>query len=219
LRNLGDGIHGHGAGGLSASDIHNNDVEVATDDGIEADYADTNVRVYHSRIANVYSGISAQPSRGGPLYIFRNVIYNAVYSPFKLHNDTAGILLFHNTSVVAGIPWSIEPSGETVSYVVTRNNLFLGGGGPASARRSGRLYRNGAIVLSPRGHFASGLEVPDRAATRFQTEAIDPRLKADSRAVDAGMPVANFNDGFAGAAPDLGCGEIGQPLPRYGPRP
>jgi hypothetical protein len=263
LRNLGDGIHGHGAGGLSASDIHNNDVEVATDDGIEADYADTNVRVYHNRIANVYSGISAQPSRGGPLYIFRNVIYNAVYSPFKLHNDTAGILLFHNTSVVAGIPWSIEPSGETVSYVVTRNNLFLGGGGPAlhttgtmircdfdsdgygwpgsrgvgsllggfaqwngvvypsaaSARRSGRLYRNGAIVLAHRGHFASGLEVPDRAATRVQTEAIDLRLKADSRAVDAGMLVANFNDGFAGAAPDLGCCEIGQPLPRYGPRP
>jgi hypothetical protein len=263
LRNLGDGIHGHGAGGLSASDIHNNDVEVATDDGIEADYADTNVRVYHNRIANVYSGISAQPSRGGPLYIFRNVIYNAVYSPFKLHNDTAGILLFHNTSVVAGIPWSIEPSGETVSSVVTRNNLFLGGGGPAlystgtmvrcdfdsdgygwpgsrgvgsllggfaqwngvvypsaaSARRSGRLYRNGAIVLAHRGHFASGLEVPDRAATRVQTEAIDLRLKADSRAVDAGMLVANFNDGFAGAAPDLGCCEIGQPLPRYGPRP
>ena len=262
LRNLGDGIHGHGAGGLSASDIHNNDVEVATDDGIEADYADTNVRVYHNRIANVYSGISAQPSRGGPLYIFRNVIYNAVYSPFKLHNDTAGILLFHNTSVVAGIPWSIEPSGETVSYVVTRNNLFLGGGGPAlystgtmvrcdfdsdgygwpgsrgvgallggfaqwngvvypsaaSARRSGRLYRNGAIVLSQRGHFASGLEVPGRADTRFQTEAIDLRLKADSRAVDAGVPVANFNDGFA-AAPDLGCCEMGQPLPRYGPRP
>jgi len=263
LRNLGDGIHGNEEGGLSASDIHNNDIEVATDDGIEADYADTNVRVYRNRIANVYSGISAQPSNGGPLYIFRNVIYNAAYSPFKLHNDTSGILIFHNTSVVAGIPWSIQPADETVSYVVTRNNLFLGGGTPAlhttgtmvrcdfdsdgygwpgnrgigavlggfaqwnevvypsaeAARRSGQLYRNGAIVLNPRGHFASGLEMPGRVATRFQTTAIDVRLKADSRAVDAGVPVANFNDGFAGAAPDLGCCELAQPLPRYGPRP
>jgi hypothetical protein len=74
-------------------------------------------------------------------------------------------------------------------------------------------------VLAPRGHFASGIEVPGRVATRFQTAAIDVRLKADSRAVDAGVPVANFNDGFAGAAPDLGCCEVGQPLPRYGPRP
>jgi hypothetical protein len=263
LRNLGDGIHGTGEGGLAASDIHNNDIEVATDDGIEADYSDTNVRVYRNRIANVYSGISAQPSNGGPLYFFRNVIYNAAYSPFKLHNDTSGILIFHNTSVVAGIPWSIQPDDETVSYVVTRNNLFLGGGTPAlhttgtmvrcdfdtdgygwpgsrgvgallggfaqwnevvypsaeAARRSGQIYRNGAIVLAPRGHFASGIEVPGRVATRFQTAAIDVRLKADSRAVDAGVPVANFNDGFAGAAPDLGCCEVGQPLPRYGPRP
>ena len=263
LRNLGDGIHGNQAGGLSASDIHNNDIEVATDDGIEGDYADTNVRIYRNRIANVYSGISAQPSNGGPLYIFRNVIYNAAYTPFKLHNDTSGLLIFHNTSAVAGVPWSIRPSDETVSYIVTRNNLFLGGGSPAlystgtmvrcdfdndgygwpgshgvgallggfaqwnervyssadSARRSGQLYRNGAVVLSPRGHFASGLEVPGSVNTRFQTEAIDARLKADSGAVDTGVPVANFNDAFAGAAPDLGCCELGQPLPRYGPRP
>jgi hypothetical protein len=262
LRNLGDGVHGK-EGGLSASDIHNNDIEVATDDGIEADYADTNVRVYRNRIANVYSGISAQPSNGGPLYISRNGIYKAASSPFKLHNDTSGLLILHNTSVVAGVPWSIQPSNETVSYVGTRNNLFLGGGSPAlhstgtmvrcdfdndgygwpgsrgagallggfaewnravypsadAARRSDQLYRSGAIVLSPRGNFASGLEVPGGVNTRFQTEMIDVQLKPDSRAVDAGAPVASFNDGFAGAAPDLGCCELGQPLPRYGPRP
>lgn len=264
LQDLGDGIHGHGAGGLSASDIHNNDIEVATDDGIEADYADTNVRVYRNRVANVYSGISAQPSNGGPLYIFRNVIYNALYSPFKLHNDTSGVLIFHNTSVVATLPWRIETGGETVSYVVTRNNLLLGGGAPAlyskgkmircdfdgdgygwpgaggvgallggfalwndavypsadAARRSGALYaRRGAIVLNPKGNFASGIERPGSEGTRFPTAGIDFRLSPGSLAVDAGIALPNFNDGFAGPAPDLGCCELGGALPHYGPRP
>jgi len=125
-----------GAAG-SASDIHNNDVDASTDDGIEGDYADTNVGIFRNRITNAFSGISAQPSHGGPLYVFRNVINNMLYSPFKLHNDTSGVLIFHNTS----------------------------------------------------------------------------------RAVDAGIVLPNVNDGFSGKAPDLGCCELGQPLPHYGPRP
>jgi hypothetical protein len=263
MESLGDGVHGNQAGRLSASDIYNNDIEASTDDGIEADYSDTNVRVYRNRIANVYSGISAQPSIGGPLYVFRNIVYNAIYSPFKLHNDTSGVVILHNTSLVAGIPWRIDPAGELVGDVVTRNNLFLGGGGPAlystgkmvrcdfdsdgygwpasglgallggfavwngdmystadAAQRSGLLYRQrGAIVLGSKDNFASGLEVPFSFGRRFPTRTVDPRLSPGSRAVDAGVAVANFNDGFAGRAPDLGCCELGDALPHYGPRP
>jgi len=35
----------------------------------------------------------------------------------------------------------------------------------------------------------------------------------------AGVVLPNFNEGFSGKAPDLGCCELGQPLPHYGPRP
>jgi hypothetical protein len=38
-------------------------------------------------------------------------------------------------------------------------------------------------------------------------------------AVDAGVIPPNLNDGFIGAAPDLGAYELGQPVPIYGPRP
>jgi len=38
-------------------------------------------------------------------------------------------------------------------------------------------------------------------------------------AVDAGVVLANVNDGFSGTAPDLGAYEVGDPLPHYGPRP
>jgi hypothetical protein len=265
MSNLGDGIHGTQNGRLSASDIYNNDIEASTDDGIEGDNADTNVRIFRNRITNAFAGISAQPSNGGPLYIFRNAIYNMVHTPVKLHNDTAGVLIFHNTSVLDGIPWHIRPGDETVNDVVTRNNLFIGTTSPAlrstgemircnfdndgyggagrggplsavlsvfaewngrtyvtaeSARRSGMLYaRHGAVLMSARGNFASGLGPPWSSRTRYRSEKVDLRLDPDSRAVDAGVPLVNFNDGFNGKAPDLGCCELGQPLPHYGPRP
>jgi hypothetical protein len=43
-------------------------------------------------------------------------------------------------------------------------------------------------------------------------------LKAGSNAIDAGMPLPNINDGFVGAAPDLGLFEFGAPLLQFGPR-
>jgi hypothetical protein len=131
IQNVGDGISNSDVGRLSASDIHNNDIETATDDGIETDYSDTNVRVYRNRVTNAFSGISFQPTRGGPVYVFRNALYNLQYTPFKLHNDMAGALIFHNTSVMSGIPFNISISGETVRDVVTRNNLIVGTGSPA----------------------------------------------------------------------------------------
>ncbi len=265
MSGLADGIHGSSHGRLSASDIHNNDIEASTDDGIEGDEADTNVRIFRNRITNAFSGISAQPANGGPLYVFRNAIYNVLYSPFKLHNDTSGVVIFHNTSVADGIPWHIEPGGETVKDVTTRNNLFIGSNGPAlrstgemircdfdrdgygvpggtgplagifnvfaewngrtystpdAAQRSGALYRrHGAVLVNARGNFASGVGIPGNRSTRFPGDKIDLRLDPASRAVDAGIVLPNFSDGFSGKAPDLGCCELGQPLPHYGPRP
>jgi hypothetical protein len=46
----------------------------------------------------------------------------------------------------------------------------------------------------------------------------DLRLRPGSVAVDAGVRLPNVNDGFSGKAPDLGCYELGAPLPHYGPR-
>ncbi|MCA9610362.1 MAG: DUF4215 domain-containing protein [Myxococcales bacterium] len=49
-------------------------------------------------------------------------------------------------------------------------------------------------------------------------EAPDLRLADGSAAVDTGVPIPNVDDGFAGAAPDLGAYEAGSALPTYGPR-
>lgn len=256
IRNVGDGVHNGDDGRLSASDIHNNDFDVCTDDGIEADYSDTNVRVFRNRITNAFSGISTQPAHGGPVYIFRNLILNMQYTPFKLHNDTAGALIFHNTSVKSGIPFNISIDGETVRDVITRNNLFVGTGSPAlnstgrmsrtdfdgdgyewaprgafarwngkdypsttTARGSGALYsERGAFTMGPHRTFAA-LGAPQTHERQIEPAANDPRLAPSSRAIDRGMRLPNFNDRFAGNAPDLGCCELGEELPWFGPRP
>lgn len=258
FRNVGDAVHNGERGRMSASDVYGNEIVTCTDDGIETDYSDTNVRVYRNRITNCFAAISGQPVHGGPVYVFRNVLYNTQYTPFKLHNHTSGLLLFHNTSVRAGIPFNIQPGRETVSNVVTRNNIFVGTRSPAlrstghmidtdfdsdgyawgigagdfavwnnkryrsfgDAKRSKKLYRTkGAISLYTHRTFEKGFLPPKAFQTEYLASKNLPLLKAKSQAVDRGEVIPNFNDGFAGKAPDLGCCEQGQKMPLYGPRP
>jgi MYXO-CTERM domain-containing protein len=47
---------------------------------------------------------------------------------------------------------------------------------------------------------------------------VDLRLAPGSAAIDQGVVLVGLNDGFAGAAPDLGAYELGATPPVYGPR-
>jgi hypothetical protein len=64
------------------------------------------------------------------------------------------------------------------------------------------------------------MTLPDPATRHRVYHAMDLsfRLKPASKAVDAGDRIPTVNDGFAGAAPDLGALELGQAEPHYGPR-
>ena len=64
--------------------------------------------------------------------------------------------------------------------------------------------------------FAASVPFPDDPLSRH--EPADLRLTSGAAAVDVGLPIANINDGFGGAAPDLGAYELGSALPTYGPR-
>ena len=46
----------------------------------------------------------------------------------------------------------------------------------------------------------------------------DLRLRAGCKGIDAGIALPQVNDDFTGKAPDLGCYELGQAPPHYGPR-
>jgi hypothetical protein len=211
IHRVADGVHGTEHGRLAASDIHNNDIELCTDDGIEADYGDANVRVFENRITNCYSGVSAQPIHGGPLYVFRNAMLNMEYSPVKLHNDTAGVLIFHNTSVRVGRPFLIDPAGETVNDVVTRNNLFVGTSGPA-------LSSTGKMIRCDFDHDGYAWEVgsfaqwngrtyrtPEAARASGQLYRRDGALQVSGARLFAGglRPPADFRTALPRAANDL----------------
>ena len=82
-----------------------------------------NIRIFDNRCVNAATGaMSPQPIFGGPAYFFRNVVYNGVYRPLKIHGDPSGILVYQNTYV--GEVAQLTPA----SNMHFRNNLILGQG-------------------------------------------------------------------------------------------
>ena len=87
-----------------------------------------------------------------------------------------------------------------------------------------------AELRAATGQEAHGIEVdfdifekmtpPDPTKRHAVYHAMDLnfRLKAGSKAVDAGILIPTVNEGFAGRAPDLGALETGRPELKYGPR-
>jgi hypothetical protein len=128
IHNVADGISSMRNGSSVGVDFHNNDIFECTDDGIETDYAEWNIRVFDNRLTNVFQGISSQPMRGGPSYIFRNAIYNLELETFKLHNYTSGALIFNNTTVKKGQPLMVS-TPERANNIHVCNNLFVGTAG------------------------------------------------------------------------------------------
>ncbi|MBM3476219.1 MAG: hypothetical protein FJX75_23350 [Armatimonadetes bacterium] len=253
IRGFADAIDTFPSVRCAGIDFHHNDISEMTDDGIEMDYSERNTRCFLNRLTNVFQGISEQPIYGGPVYIFRNVLYNVQEETFKLHNSPSGALVFHNTSVKSGMPLVLY-TNEPVRNCVLRNNLFIGtggnyafestapmvdcdfdydgfGGGPwgmflkwngtrygtfDEMRQTAPVYRH-AVLVDPATVFASGVRPPE-TFERQVPEPPDLRLAPGTTAIDAGESLPGVNDGFAGAAPDLGAYELGAELPHYGPR-
>ena len=109
-------------------DVLRNDIRIAADDGVEADFCHHDCRVLENRITNVFVGISSQPSLGGPMYVVRNVIFNSTYVAFKLYRESVGDVLWHNTVVKNGDAFAVYTS-DAVGRTQTRNNLLIGGPG------------------------------------------------------------------------------------------
>jgi len=125
IRGFADGVDIMSCPPNRAIDFYGNEISECTDDAIELDYGETNVRAFRNHITNCFEGISTQPVYGGPAYVFRNAMYNLEYTEFKMHNGPVGMLYFHNTVVKAGVAWPLYTS-EQVQHVVSRNNLMIG---------------------------------------------------------------------------------------------
>jgi hypothetical protein len=226
-----------------AIDFYGNDVLWGGDDGIELDYSERNVRAFRNRFGNVAMGMSFQPVWGGPVYAIRNVIYNTAVAPYKLNQEPSGFLILHNTSIRSG--WAWLQYGEFVSNFSFQNNLTIGtkpvyltpylrmagidynGWSPdgefkfdyswtgfSSLRRESPYERHGRLLSPP--VFMAGVSVPPRFEAFMSPPALS--LNAHSNALDAGLPLPNINDDYAGERPDLGALERGREAPQYGVR-
>jgi hypothetical protein len=168
LSGFGDalGLHQDTAIPNAAIDFFGNEVLWTGDDGLEIDYGHRNIRVFDNRITNSGMGVSVQPSWGGPIYIFRNVLVNQAHSPYKFNNDPTGILVFNNTSIrsngpgnYGGSAWAqlgYQQANGDWSYVANFkfiNNLVVGATTPAKFTSDiilGNIDYNG---WSPNGTF------------------------------------------------------------------
>ncbi|HVE40530.1 MAG TPA: right-handed parallel beta-helix repeat-containing protein [Planctomycetota bacterium] len=133
-----DAIDTFPSGRCAAIDIHNNDLSELNDDGIELDFSQRNVRCFENRIVNTHCAISTQPVLGGPAYVFRNVMFNSVNEPFKMHSDPSGVLFYHNTSVRQGMALQLFTPAH-VRNCVMRNNLFVGTTGPFAYESTAKM--------------------------------------------------------------------------------
>jgi hypothetical protein len=85
----------------------------------------------------------------------------------------------------------------------------------AALQSAGWVAQNSVLVTG--GVFMNGFVGP--ADKTMRQDAPDFTLAPSSNALDRGERLPGINDGFTGAAPDLGALEAGCPVPTYGPRP
>ena len=194
------------------SDIYRNRVADAWDDGIEAEGGNRNVRIWGNHIDNTATGIATTATAVGPVYIFRNVYDRSRFygakspdedsrQPFFKAGSAPGLgdgrrYIFHNTMLQsrdksarlplgAGLAIGGTGSDQPVNNTWSINNLY-------------RLRRDGLGATSQLGRdnvFRNDLTLgPDDD---------NPRL-----ARDGGRRIPNFNDDFAGKAPDIGAKEM-----------
>ena len=206
------------------TDIYGNRISHAWDDGIEAEGANRNVRIWGNYLDLTAVGIATTVTHAGPVYIFRNV-YNRSrkLSQRAPEQDDRGPFfkagasdqwgggrryVFHNTALQPG---GNQGAGQGISgntkqpltNTVTRNNIWhiwkphwdsINEAGGSGNDFDYDLY-NGRLRAAQK-HGASFSGTPDGK--------------------DKGVRIPNFNDGYVGRAPDIGAQEIGSAPLRFG---
>jgi hypothetical protein len=120
-----------------------------------------------------------------------------------------------NPGAAQAFAWNSPPRNVVADFVSNREARRFA----TMAEYAAATGQDQHSVLVDYGDFVR-VSVPDPKDPRrfYRPDEFDFALRAESRAVDAGVVLPNINDGFTGRAPDLGAFERGKPLPAYGPR-
>jgi hypothetical protein len=106
------------------TDIYGNDIQDASDDGVETDKGRTNVRVFRNRLTNICSNVFTFQSMGwGPWYFIRNqvVLTRGKLWKFVLNVDDR-FFVAHNTFI---FPEIASEYAQCLLNSVHKNNLYI----------------------------------------------------------------------------------------------
>lgn len=140
--------------------------------------------------------------------------------------------LFHNTLLQAtqsgvtnplGAGGGIGNAGKTITNTVSRNNIFhiwkshwqvIEGAG--SRNDFGHDLYNGSLGGATETNGIAGTPIYQSGNGWVSESGGLYQLASNSPGFDRGARLANFNDGFLGAGPDVGAHEAGSPAMRFG---
>ena len=220
------GINARGSGHF----VTRNTVYTAGRSGIKIGYA-RELTLTHNLIHDVMQ----QATDGGGIYTYGtdgrgteiayNVIYNSRSDGFGavgvyLDNYSSNYVVHHNVVWNADHAMKMNPTSR---YNQVYNNTFVGVDFSVATSKSGDMlgsvFRNNIFTktakIDPRSTRQNNLN-PGNDPGFVNPAGGDLRLKAGSRAIDAGMPLGAVTAGYAGAAPDIGAYEHGKPKWRAG---
>lgn len=158
----------------------------------------------------------------------KNGVFYGAGKTFIFHNTVLQPILADN-ELTSGSGSAIQASGGYLYNVVTRNNIFLNYK-PWQAAFLERadsctndfdfdLY-NGKLVDSCDidRHEQNGIQLLGEEKILFDSLNTIPAftLSVQSKGIDAGVIIPNFNDDFEGKGPDLGAVERGKPAVKRG---
>jgi hypothetical protein len=222
------------------TDIYGNYIANCWGDGIEAEGANCNVRIWGNYITRTAIKIATRIVTVGPIYVWRNVFNisrvgpndNYGWEAFKAGNfgswSHGKFYVFHNTILQPPPPDTGCSEGinsgslNTLGNMFTRNNILH-----VSNDKYNSIFNqnqnstndfdydlyNGNInaYRGAEPHGIKGVPIYDRNNGDGEF-ALGPY----SPGYDAGVVIPNFNDYYNGAAPDIGAHEAGSPPMEFG---
>lgn len=141
------------------TDIADNTVNDAGDDGIELDGAATNLRVFRNTVASTRGAessnatISAAPISVGPAWLIRNVLLDpqqyGVKASYNAPTSAGRIFVYHNTFYgshgdLFGLLRYTQVNNQTGFAAVYRNNLVVASGTQTTEYGGGFLFQDAA---------------------------------------------------------------------------
>jgi len=217
-------------------DIYDNTIYDIGDDCLEPEGACVNMAIFGNSMDHFHMGLSVAPVTVGPLYFFRNVMWQWADVPswassaLKLGGNTSGrVYLYHNTYCTAVADQrGINPPANWNNIIHKNNVLYAtsyaiadthNGGGTTSFwdyddifTTSTSLYvkwSNVVYATLALWQAATGQELNGIAQDPLFTDIDngDLTLQTGSPCINAGVALPGINDGYLGSAPDMGAYE------------